>query len=187
LPCRNLSATEDSAPALSQAKEKAKEITCYNNLKQIGLASFAYLQDYNDWIMPAGTYKPAHGWYTWINYMKDNNKMSDSMLNCPVANKKDFTFSSYAMNYLLCGNAATASGLLNMHRILYINNPSNAVNYCDSGRTADYTVQKISAQVFPLGFRHGKNASFLYFDGHVDGKKYAELMSVGDTIVFSNH
>ncbi len=36
-------------PALSKAKEKAKQSICLNNLKQIGLAQISYLGDYDDY------------------------------------------------------------------------------------------------------------------------------------------
>lgn len=46
-------------PALSNAKEKAKRITCLNNIKQIGIAAFIYATDSRD-AFPAGN--PAdHG------------------------------------------------------------------------------------------------------------------------------
>lgn len=35
-------------PALSEAREKARQATCMNNLKQIGLATLMYAQDNND-------------------------------------------------------------------------------------------------------------------------------------------
>ncbi|MCM8803696.1 MAG: DUF1559 domain-containing protein [Candidatus Omnitrophica bacterium] len=40
-------------PALSKAREKARQAVCMNNLKQIGLALYQYLQDYNEYFPPA--------------------------------------------------------------------------------------------------------------------------------------
>ena len=37
-------------PALSKAREKAKTITCVNNIKQTGTTLFFYANDYNDWL-----------------------------------------------------------------------------------------------------------------------------------------
>ncbi len=39
-------------PALSQARERARQATCINNLKQIALAYLMYLQDSKDWLPP---------------------------------------------------------------------------------------------------------------------------------------
>ena len=39
-------------PALNAAKEKARSISCANNLKSIGLASSMYTADNRDWIVP---------------------------------------------------------------------------------------------------------------------------------------
>jgi prepilin-type N-terminal cleavage/methylation domain-containing protein len=41
-------------PALSRAKDKAKRISCLNNLKQLGLATLTYASDSSDKVVPAG-------------------------------------------------------------------------------------------------------------------------------------
>ncbi|HOV21592.1 MAG TPA: DUF1559 domain-containing protein [bacterium] len=40
-------------PALSKAREKARQSVCMSNLKQIGTATMMYCQDYDDWL-PCG-------------------------------------------------------------------------------------------------------------------------------------
>ena len=48
-------------PALSQAREKARQAKCISNLKQLGLALMMYAEDYDGWIM-----RPSMGnspWY----------------------------------------------------------------------------------------------------------------------------
>ncbi len=39
-------------PALSKARQKARAITCVNNLKQVGISLLLYADDYNDYILP---------------------------------------------------------------------------------------------------------------------------------------
>ena len=40
-------------PALNQARERAKTVSCTNNLKQIGLAHQFYSGTFDDWIVSA--------------------------------------------------------------------------------------------------------------------------------------
>src|SRR5438552_3874317 len=44
-------------PALSRAKEKSKQVYCSNNLRQMGIATFIYADDYQD-RLPPPLYEP---------------------------------------------------------------------------------------------------------------------------------
>src|SRR5258707_13369943 len=55
-------------PALSTAKAKAQSISCLNNLKQWGQATYLYASDHEDYLPPDGTPNPSdtatnNGWY----------------------------------------------------------------------------------------------------------------------------
>src|SRR4029079_8314789 len=58
-------------PALSRAKQKAHQITCLNNLKQLGLGMMLYVGDYSD-VMP-GYASGSQGWHEedWIYWRND--------------------------------------------------------------------------------------------------------------------
>ncbi|HEY4416497.1 MAG TPA: prepilin-type N-terminal cleavage/methylation domain-containing protein [Verrucomicrobiae bacterium] len=51
-------------PALARAKEKAKQINCLNNLRQIGLASLLYRTDFQDFFPPSAQAGSDGGSYT---------------------------------------------------------------------------------------------------------------------------
>jgi prepilin-type N-terminal cleavage/methylation domain-containing protein len=74
-------------PALSKAKQKAKQISCVNNMKQIGIAIVMYTGDYNQY--PGSLSTPAGGspgyYYVWptrlLSLMGGNRKA----FTCPAA------------------------------------------------------------------------------------------------------
>jgi prepilin-type processing-associated H-X9-DG protein/prepilin-type N-terminal cleavage/methylation domain-containing protein len=55
-------------PALNKAREKAKSISCTNNLKQIGIALVGYQTDHNDYNCYAFYYKTPYyaSWFTML-------------------------------------------------------------------------------------------------------------------------
>ncbi|MFA5646469.1 MAG: DUF1559 domain-containing protein [Candidatus Ratteibacteria bacterium] len=73
-------------PALSKARERARQAVCLNNLKQIGLAFQMYLQDYDEWF-PIGriTTPSSESNYTyWTHTMISGGYIkSGSVFICP--------------------------------------------------------------------------------------------------------
>ena len=73
-------------PALAKAKEKAKTITCLNNLKQIGIFVQLYTDENND-VFPAcraqdPTQSPMNDW--WGNYLGKYSAGNSNLFHCPV-------------------------------------------------------------------------------------------------------
>jgi type II secretory pathway pseudopilin PulG len=61
-------------PALSKAKEKAKKVSCFNNMKQMGLAMIMY-SDENDGLIPRGNV--PYWWQVYIPYLGGNRATRD--------------------------------------------------------------------------------------------------------------
>jgi len=65
-------------PALQKAKLKAKEIQCLNNLKQNGLALFAYGADYNAYLPSANYNAPTQDPFSDLDYTGAANRYRSS-------------------------------------------------------------------------------------------------------------
>jgi prepilin-type N-terminal cleavage/methylation domain-containing protein/prepilin-type processing-associated H-X9-DG protein len=69
-------------PALSRAKEQAKQTSCLNNLRQVGLANQLYLGDYQ---LYPGDYSAVFGCYVWMNRLLPSAVNSRKVFCCPAA------------------------------------------------------------------------------------------------------
>lgn len=118
-------------PALGRAREKGKEISCANNLKQLSLANFQYA---NDWT----TYCPGRsgGYYTGVHWHGNRSSSSDpwnpaegllvpylgksgSIKRCPASallvsvstsNTKNLGAGGYGYNFTGVGSLSYLSG-----------------------------------------------------------------------------
>ena len=112
-------------PVFARAREKARQTSCLSNLKQLGLATIAYAQDYDEMLPPlrAGAYCDAsrtnglavHVIYPYVKnaqvYICPSRKNPAGICgNCSVASRAQISRSSYAFG---CGLKApgTSNGL----------------------------------------------------------------------------
>jgi prepilin-type N-terminal cleavage/methylation domain-containing protein len=86
-------------PALTSAKEKAKRISCLNNLKQMGVALVMYAGDNNDFLAPA-QYSPGAGGGPWQTYLLTANSgaSGQAVVNMQPANHGAFYTSKLMPN-----------------------------------------------------------------------------------------
>jgi prepilin-type N-terminal cleavage/methylation domain-containing protein/prepilin-type processing-associated H-X9-DG protein len=161
-------------PALQQAREKARQISCAANLKQVGLASMMYVNDNNDryplntWsdnsaysitysfknVSGASIASPCRPWFWYLyDYLKDVK-----VLVCPSSTSNS-VWSDYGYNcYLSSWSPGTITGLSQpSFRIMGGDgNSSWWDTYSDWPRMVD---------------RHNSQINLVFCDGHVDSMK----------------
>jgi prepilin-type N-terminal cleavage/methylation domain-containing protein/prepilin-type processing-associated H-X9-DG protein len=189
-------------PALSRAKDKAKDISCLSNLKQLGIAAQLYSSDHNEWTLcPQMNYQGA--WQRWCNVLDDMKYISSrATFNCPSEPKAEWRFSSgnnrisYGINFSTFGYQV-GSATLKPRRLLEVSrfmNDSNLIYLTDStpncyipGSTYFsmavappylYPFDGTSTTVtYPVSTRHRneKGANVFFLDGHAGELDWREL------------
>ena len=67
-------------PALARARGKARDITCRNNLRQIGICASLYPEDYDGFVIPADLQGDID---SWINFLAATNGGMAELFACP--------------------------------------------------------------------------------------------------------
>lgn len=189
-------------PALNQARMKAREITCKNNLKQLYLSFASYANDNNNFT-PA-PYAQLRTWSKQLHFLKYVSNLN--ILFCPVwkPQKNDastFDFAqTYGMNWMWPCNYYP-----NLH--FQLDKPDKEKHYYDQSNyrspsrfplLADVAATTTSAvpqlQGYWFGYpgsfnasvtrslihlRHKNAANVLCFDGHVDSFNRGSLCDLG--------
>ena len=186
-------------PALNKAKNKAKTIACLSNLKQIGLASGLYADDFNEWIVPGRAGLDAYG-QCWIGLLTGYNSYTSGYgvkydytntygsFICPQESGKigtatgEFTYSHYAINSRLSGYKSNPNNRKAWRKIVQVTKPSVAVFAVDSNRNTTYEVGYNDHT--HIAYRHGAgsgtssingSANILYVGGNAKTLHYQEL------------
>lgn len=84
-------------PALAKAKEKAKQTQCINNLKQVGLATLLYAEDFGDLVQVDDLLNTT---FAWGGILSSNQNLGESKIFlCPSYPPRSFTnwFQTYGV------------------------------------------------------------------------------------------
>ena len=171
-------------PALSAARDTARQALCASNLKQIGLGVTSYMDDSNDYFpsadlgsSPAGT----RMWYSLVDEKIRGIPSPDLTLpgepafwKCPVNQKHgwDYNTISYGYNVSIgnfdrSGTPSTISYGNPTLRSTMINNPSGKIIIADSDGDNEFD-SKISAVWYVVAGRHRRGGVIGYVDSHVN-------------------
>ncbi|MBQ6474308.1 MAG: prepilin-type N-terminal cleavage/methylation domain-containing protein [Victivallales bacterium] len=178
-------------PALAKAREKARTINCVSNLKQLGVYTLLYANEFNDYI-PA-----AMGWYLsgtnnffwqtalmqvagtnncmWQNgWLTVNGNVRPSgwkLFKCPSSNNANGDC-SYWYNVRLgrYGNPSTPIYSYTIIRTLgQLKNPGDTVNIVDSSCSKDILKNNMNMNdknYTNIWNAHSNGANGLHLDGH---------------------
>ena len=163
-------------PALGKAREKAHEITCKNNLKQILTGGLLmYSMDYDDWSLGKSydyfgyaakttwtiALDKAHGGYFSYNVLA-NKKNGWDLLRCPTALKhypSPVGWSTYAINgELERGLSWPADSTRGLLKVSGVKSPSILAWLHDSYSYSDNN----------FFFWHNRKSNMGWVDGHVE-------------------
>ncbi len=168
-------------PALQQAREKARAISCTANQKQLGLAMFMYLED-NKETYPCPDLTPRWN-ETWLPYCANTRKI----FYCPSDTRSDTDWDTdvryFSYGYNLRGLAANSgpdpvSGTTKRYNMSLgqIVKPSGTLVLVDSHRFSGTPIgsyyiavpdASLSSDYLPYA-RHTNRTNALLVDGHVE-------------------
>ena len=176
-------------PALNKARDKAKQISCADKLKTLGLAMIMYRDGNSDYI-PHGQSGNLSNWANVLarSFFKVGNPDNQQVWDWSYV-KGNYTCPSYAgaaggLNY--ASNPRISENFANIKKINQVKHPSRALNLADVGSSQtvtgtysdqDYYINQATNGGYN-GYRHEDGVNILYFDGHVNWhRQYIDLVS----------
>ncbi len=168
-------------PALAKAKERAWATACLNNLKQIGVASELYADDYGQ-SFP----RSEHQSESWVATLQPYTS-GTNLWRCP-RDKNLTRLYSYALNDFLVPPPVT--GVMDYSKTTRVPSPSETVfvlecadTYIDSDHFhfASYDDGSDSSFNFQLEVavaRHGNAANYLFADFHARAATWSQIKPI---------
>jgi len=158
-------------PVFAKAREKARQTSCLNNVKQINLGMLQYAQDYDEQLVLAAMYWSSPNYWTWMYCIQPYVK-NIQIFTCP---------SSKATGWDGTPNATQRQGY-GLYRALSgaalgnIKSPASCILLGDSGRLNPYPTGNAyylidwneyqGDNAVPPEPRHNEGANLGFCDGH---------------------
>jgi prepilin-type N-terminal cleavage/methylation domain-containing protein/prepilin-type processing-associated H-X9-DG protein len=173
-------------PALNKAREKARQINCVNNLKQLGIINMNYLSDHNDFYYPwQNSSNNSWSWLLFSNkYVSNSNiflcksipndfQYRDEFVKSPTT-AWTYTWISYGYNYLGLGSNYFKNSDYSPAPVKFqqISRPAQLVSHGDTRYVVSVKrgYDRFSdSYIYNYPFhdeRHSGSSNLLYSDGH---------------------
>ncbi|MFA5646015.1 MAG: DUF1559 domain-containing protein [Candidatus Ratteibacteria bacterium] len=166
-------------PALSQAREKARQVSCMNNLKQIGIVMLMYIDDWNEYFPHQGikgVTTPAqveqyygYGIKNILNKCYPSMRLSKVFL-CPSNKWRPTDYCTFAFNYGQNRNWASMESAWSPLKYSRLKNPSQFLMWADIRGAYHHgnSTTRFSGV-------HMERDNAVFADGHVSSYKKGEL------------
>lgn len=183
-------------PALNSAREKARTISCLNNVKQLSFPINMYSDDYKDYLI--------HPWFSnlsipWCNYLNSYEKVPEKLFACPSNPnfKLNHTYVSYGINGSIYGVGGSYVKGLKRRDIEKYNRNSKVVVITDTNNPKDTPSRSTGSsyyvhpgtRMYPLSStgtaapfaRHNgkKMTNILFLDGHGESISFIDFYKEG--------
>ena len=200
-------------PALNNARKRARGVLCTGNLKQVGLTSTMYQQNYDDFIMPSRFTAPfGYSGFTWNYYCFSNRFLNMKSLTCPELPARpdllpyyrenrglpdsggqpnlSWFCIGYGISFITSDYAATRGAL----KVSRITSPSRKIyggDSLDRKKTSPTPGTLLYTQAHEdsvLDPRHLQRAMLMFIDGHVSSVgaiHYTQLYYMPETKAFN--
>ena len=183
-------------PALAKAREKARAISCTSNMKQIGLASAMYSDDYNGYLCWSLFYGQSEAQLWWWEDAFYNYSGEWKSFLCPSTTPLEYSWRNPTINdicsvikrpvkYNFCRtdrNSGTmyqngGGSMPMLTQVTYPSESSDAVDANNKEMWNDTTFFDINHTNCRVARRHNGLANVTYIDGHVASIKYFKGMN----------
>lgn len=137
-------------PVFGRAREQARKATCQSNLKQLGLAAFMYVQDWDETWMLSSNWAGTGSSEALNGYIKN-----DGVWDCPSLSDTASIETDYQFNLNVAGSTNAS----------FTNDPSTVICMGDAS-----AANRSGLNATSTGWAtttHSEGINYLFCDGHV--------------------